>query len=129
MCNAIVWQCRRTTEMIERLCADLRSQRRITATTGLIPDPYFSASKIMDPRQRRGAREAAERGELAFGTVDSWLIWTLTYGRVHATDVTNASRTMLYDIHAGRWDEHLLDLFEIPASMMPEVRPSAASFG
>ena len=76
-----------------------------------------------------GARERAERGELAFGTVDSWLVWKLTYGAVHATDVTNASRTMLYDIHSGCWDPWLLDLFGIPASMMPEVRPSAGSFG
>lgn len=130
VCNAIVWQCRRTTEMIERLCADPEVARRITATTGLIPDPYFSASKIKWILDNvAGAREAAERGELAFGTVDSWLIWTLTYGRVHATDVTNASRTMLYDIHNGCWDEYLLDLFGVPASMMPEVRPSASSFG
>lgn len=127
--NAIVWQCRRTSDISDALIAEGKAPV-IRAKTGLMPDPYFSGTKIkwiLDNVE--GAREAAERGELAFGTVDSWLIWTLTYGRVHATDVTNASRTMLYDIHAGRWDEHLLDLFDIPASMMPEVRPSAASFG
>lgn len=128
--NAIVWQCRRTAPMIERLRQDPEVVRAITAKTGLVPDPYFSASKIawvLDAVP--GARERAERGELAFGTVDSWLVWKLTYGAVHATDVTNASRTMLYDIHSGCWDPWLLDLFGIPASMMPEVRPSAGSFG
>ncbi len=130
LANAIVWQCRRTAPMIERLRQDPEVVRAITAKTGLVPDPYFSASKIawvLDAVP--GARERAERGELAFGTVDSWLVWKLTYGAVHATDVTNASRTMLYDIHSGCWDPWLLDLFGIPASMMPEVRPSAGSFG
>ncbi len=128
--NAIVWQCRRTAALVEEICADARVAERIRRTTGLIPDAYFSASKIrwiLDHVD--GAREAARAGELAFGTVDSWLIWTLTCGEVHATDVTNASRTMLYDIHRGCWDPWLLDLFDIPASLMPEVRPSAGDFG
>ena len=128
--NAIVWQCRRTADMVESLCGDAEVARQITDRTGLVPDPYFSATKIrwiLDNVE--GARAAAEAGRLAFGTVDSWLIWTLTYGAVHATDVTNASRTMLYNIHEGCWDPWLLDLFGIPASMMPEVRPSASRFG
>lgn len=128
--NAIVWQCRRTADMIERLAADPAIAARITQKTGLIPDPYFSASKIAwILNEVPGAREAADAGKLAFGTVDSWLIWKLTYGAVHATDMTNASRTMLYDIHDLRWDPWLLDLFNIPASMMPEVLPSASHFG
>ncbi len=130
VCNAIVWQCRRTASMIEELCADPEVANAVTAKTGLIPDPYFSASKIkwiLDNVE--GARELAEEGKLAFGTVDSWLIWSLTSGRVHATDMTNASRTMLYNIHECCWDPYLLDLFDIPASMMPEVRPSSSEFG
>ncbi len=128
--NAIVWQCRRTADMVDRLCGDPAVAERITAKTGLVPDPYFSASKIAWVLENvPGAREKAHAGKLAFGTIDSWLIWTLTYGAVHATDVTNASRTMLYDIHEGAWDPWLLDLFGIPASMLPEVRPSAGSFG
>ncbi len=128
--NAIVWQCRRTAPIIEELCSDPAVAARITAKTGLVPDAYFSASKIkwiLD--NTPGAREAANQGRLAFGTVDSWLIWSLTYGAVHATDVTNASRTMLFDIHECRWDPWLLDLFGIPASMLPEVRPSSSYFG
>ncbi len=128
--NAIVWQCRRTAPIIEELAADPDVVRAIREKTGLVPDAYFSASKIKWILDNvPGAREQAERGELAFGTVDSWLVWTLTYGQVHATDVTNASRTMLYNIHEGRWDPWLLDLFGIPASLMPEVRPSAGDFG
>lgn len=130
ICNAIVWQCRRTADMVERLCGDADVARQITDRTGLVPDPYFSATKIrwiLDNVE--GARAAAETGRLAFGTVDSWLVWTLTYGAVHATDVTNASRTMLYNIHEGCWDPWLLDLFDIPVSMMPEVRLSASRFG
>ncbi len=127
---AIVWQCRRTAPMMEALAADPEVAAQITARTGLVPDAYFSASKIAwILGEVPGAREAAEAGRLAFGTVDSWLIWKLTYGAVHATDVTNASRTMLYNIHEGRWDPYLLELFGIPASMMPEVRPSAGFFG
>ena len=128
--NAIVWQCRRTAPIIDELCSDAQVAAEITARTGLIPDAYFSASKIkwiLDTVE--GARELAEAGKLAFGTIDSWLIWTLTYGEVHATDVTNASRTMLYNIHEGCWDPYLLELFDIPASMMPDVRPSAADYG
>ena len=127
--NAIVWQCRRTAELVERLCGDEAVAQRIRETTGLVPDAYFSASKIawlLDNVE--GARKQAEAGELLFGTVDSWLIWTLSGGKVHATDATNASRTMLYDIHKGAWDPWLLDLFNIPVSMMPKVHPSAYSF-
>lgn len=130
VCNAIVWQCRRTTDIVERLCGDKGVSARIAEKTGLVPDAYFSASKIrwiLDFVP--GAREAARVGKLAFGTVDSWLVWQLTRGAVHATDVTNASRTMLFDIHRGAWDEELLELFGIPTSMMPEVRPSSGDFG
>ena len=126
--NAIVWQCRRTAPMIE----DLKRQgweEKIRRRTGLIPDPYFSATKIRWILQNvPGAMEKAKRGELAFGTVDSWLIWNLTGGR-HVTDRTNASRTMLYDIHKLDWDGELLDLLEIPRSMLPEVLPSSGYFG
>ena len=128
--NAIVWQCRRTAQMVEELCGAPEVSQRIAQTTGLHPDAYFSASKIkwlLDNVE--GARKLADEGKLLFGTVDCWLIWNLTGGKVHATDVTNASRTMLYDIHKGTWDEWLLDLFDIPASMMPDVRPSAAQYG
>lgn len=128
--NAIVWQCRRTAQMVEELCGAPEVSQRIAQTTGLHPDAYFSASKIkwlLDNVE--GARKLADEGKLLFGTVDCWLIWNLTGGKVHATDVTNASRTMLYDIHKGCWDEWLLDLFDIPASMMPDVRPSAAQYG
>ncbi len=130
VCNAIVWQCRRTADMIDEVCGSPEVQAMVKAKTGLLPDPYFSASKISWILENvPGARERAERGELYFGTVDTWLIWVLTGGLVHATDVTNASRTMLYNIHEGRWDEELLELFDIPASMMPEVRPSSGFFG
>ncbi len=128
--NAIVWQCRRTAPLMERIAADAEKRDAIKAKTGLVPDPYFSASKIawiLD--EVPGARDLAEQGRLAFGTVDSWLIWKLTYGSVHATDMTNASRTMLYNIHEHRWDPWLLELFGIPESMMPKVLPSASFFG
>ena len=128
--NAIVWQCRRTAPIIDELAADPEVARTIADKTGLVPDAYFSASKIkwiLDNVE--GARADAEAGKLAFGTVDTWLIWTLTQGRVHATDVTNASRTMLYNIHELRWDPWLLDLFGIPASLLPDVRPSSGEFG
>jgi glycerol kinase len=127
--NAIVWQDRRT----EPLCAELRSQGLagvIGATTGLVVDPYFSGTKLrwlLD--EVPGARAAAERGELAFGTVDAWLLWQLTGGRVHATDVSNASRTMLFDIGANRWDAAMLARLDIPASVLPEVHPSSHVFG
>ena len=130
VCNAIVWQCRRTTDLVSRVCADPRVREDVTRRSGLIPDAYYSASKIawiLD--EVPGARDAARRGELAFGTVDSWLIWNLTQGAVHATDPTNASRTMLYNIHDGAWDPVLCDLFGIPLEMLPEVRPSSGSFG
>lgn len=130
VCNAIVWQCRRTADIIEELAGDPSISREITRKTGLIPDPYFSASKIKWILDNiPGAREGAEAGRLAFGTVDSWLVWTLTNGMVHATDVTNASRTMLFDIHEMCWDPWLLDLFGIPASILSEVRPSSGDFG
>ena len=129
--NAIVWQFRRTADVISEICGDDQEVfEQITKRTGLRPDPYFSASKakwLLDNVE--GAREKAEAGKLAFGTVDTWLIWNLTNGRVHATDPTNASRTMLFNIHAGDWDDYLLDLFDIPRSMMPEVRPSSSDFG
>lgn len=128
--NAIVWQCRRTADIIDELCAGSEIKQMIRKKTGLMPDAYFSASKIawlLDNVE--GARERAAAGELAFGTVDSYLIWVLTQGMVHATDVTNASRTMLYNIHEGCWDTELLELFDIPKSLMPQVRPSSGDFG
>ena len=122
VCNAIVWQCRRTADIVDLLTSDPKVAQAITQKTGLVPDPYFSASKIKWILDNvPGAREDAEAGKLAFGTVDTWLIWTLTHGAVHATDVTNASRTMLFDIHEMRWDPWLLDLFGIPASMPPRT--------
>ena len=127
--NAIVWQCRRTSEMIDKMKSD-GWEEKIKAKTGLVLDAYFSASKIAWILENvAGARERAEAGELRFGTVDSWLIWNLTDGKVHATDYTNASRTMLYDIHRLCWDEEILDYFKIPKSMLPEVRPSSCIFG
>ena len=120
--NAIVWQDRRTAP----LCARLRAEGHealVTARTGLLLDPYFSATKIAWLLDNvPGARADAEAGKLAFGTVDSWLVWRLTGGRVHATDATNASRTALLNIATGQWDPELLDLFNIPASLLPEVR-------
>ncbi|MDD5800399.1 MAG: glycerol kinase GlpK [Coriobacteriales bacterium] len=128
--NAIVWQCRRTEPIIRRLCSDPAVAAKIQAKTGLLPDPYFSASKIAWLLDNvPGARKRAEAGELLFGTVDTYLLWVLSGGLVHATDPTNASRTMLFNIHTMRWDPWLLDLFGIPASMMPEVRPSSGEFG
>ena len=127
--NAIVWQDRRTADFCARLRADGHEQM-ITTRTGLLADPYFSATKvkhILDSVE--GARDRARRGELVFGTVDSWLIWNLTGGRVHATDATNAARTMLYDIHKGRWSASICALFDIPMEMLPEVRDCASEFG
>lgn len=127
--NAIVWQCRRTADYVEKLVADGYSDM-IRAKTGLIPDAYFSATKIawiLDHVE--GAREKAERGELLFGTVDTWLIWNLTKGSAFVTDYTNASRTMLFDIHKLEWDEEILALLDIPRKMLPEVRPSSCIFG
>ena len=127
--NAIVWQCRRTLDFCEKLKAD-GYEDFIREKTGLPIDAYFSASKIrwiLDNVE--GAREAAERGELLFGTMDTWLIWKLTAGKVHATDLTNASRTMLFNIHTKEWDEELLSLFRIPRNMLPEVKMSADDYG
>ena len=127
--NAIVWQCRRTADRIAKLEADGLSNR-VRKTTGLIPDAYFSASKIAWILDNvPGAQEQAEAGDLLFGTVDTWLIWNLTNGAVHATDHTNAARTMLFDIHNLCWDETLLDYFRIPRSMLPEVRYSSQLYG
>ena len=127
--NAIVWQCRRTADTIEALKKE-GYEELIRQKTGLIPDAYFSASKvkwILDNVE--GARERAERGELLFGTVDTWLVWKLTEGKVHATDLTNASRTMLFNIDKMEWDEELLRLFNIPRQMLPEVKSSGEIFG
>ncbi len=127
--NAIVWQCRRTADYCSELIA-AGHEKTIKEKTGLIIDPYFSATKIKWILENvDGARERAERGELCFGTVDTWLIWKLTGGKVHATDYTNASRTMLFNINTLEWDEELLTLFDIPSSMLAEVRPSASLFG
>jgi glycerol kinase len=127
--NAIVWQDRRTAEM----CGALRARggsEPVTAQTGLLLDPYFSATKIAWLLDRvDGLRTRAENGEIAFGTVDSWLIWNLTGGARHVTDVTNASRTMLFDIHRLRWSDELLDLFGVPRALLPEVLPCTADFG
>ena len=127
--NAICWQCRRTEPLIDALCQRGLAQT-ITNKTGLIPDPYFSASKIAWILENvEGARARAEAGDLLFGTVDTWLIWNLTNGQIHATDRTNASRTMIFNIHELAWDQGLLDLFGIPAAMLPEVLPSIADYG
>jgi glycerol kinase len=127
--NAVVWQCRRTSEIVASLVRDGHGDY-IRETTGLVPDAYFSGPKIkwiLDNVE--GAREKAERGELLFGTVDTWLIWKLTNGQVHATDYTNASRTMLYDIRKLRWDDKLLDMMGIPRSLLPEVFDSSHIYG
>jgi glycerol kinase len=126
--NAIVWQDRRTAT----ICQELREQgleETVRQKTGLLIDAYFSASKIMWILENvKSAREKAHASELAFGTVDSWLIWNLTSGKLHAIDATNASRTMLFNIHKGGWDRDLLDALHIPASLLPEVRPSCGEF-
>lgn len=127
--NAIVWQCRRTADMIDGLKADGFDQV-IREKTGLIPDAYFSASKIAWILENvPGAREKAQKGDLLFGTVDTWLIWNLTKGAVHVTDYTNASRTMLFDIHRLAWDEEILQRFHIPASLLPKVCSSSCVYG
>lgn len=129
VCNAIVWQCRRTADYCDSLKAAGLTDR-IRSKTGLIIDSYFSATKLKWMLDNiPGVRERAERGELMFGTVDSWLIYKLTGGRVHATDPSNASRTMLFNIHELRWDSELLELFDIPVCLMPEVLPSSGLFG
>lgn len=129
VCNAVVWQCMRGID----ICNDLKRRGYspvVQQKTGLLIDPYFAASGakwILD--NVSGAREMAQRGDLLFGTIDTWLVWRLTGGRVHATDYTNASRTMLFNIHSLTWDKELLALFTIPESMMPEPRPCDAVFG
>ena len=126
---AIVWQCRRTSD----ICADLKErslEEQIQAKTGLVLDPYFSATKIAWILDRvESARECAERGELAFGTIDTWLLWHLTGGEVHVTDYTNASRTMLFNIDTLAWDDELLDVLRVPKSVLPNVQTSGSIFG
>lgn len=127
--NAIVWQCRRTSEMCDKLRAD-GLEEYIRKTTGLRIDAYFSATKIKWILDNvPGARDRAENGELLFGTVDTWLIWKLSGGKIHVTDRTNAARTMLYDIHALSWDKKLLEILQIPKCMLPEVRSSSEIYG
>lgn len=126
---AIVWQCRRTAEKIDELVAEGYGEK-LTEKTGLIPDAYFSGTKIawiLDHVE--GARARAEKGELLFGTVDTWLIWNLTKGEVHVTDYTNASRTMLFNIYKKEWDKEILDKLGIPEAMLPEVKPSSHIYG
>lgn len=127
--NAIVWQCRRTAEFCDQLKAKGYTDY-IRNTTGLVVDPYFSGTKvkwILDNVE--GAKEQAEKGELLFGTVDTWLIWKLTQGRVHVTDYTNASRTMMFNIHSKQWDDKMLEILDIPRSMLPEVKNSSEIYG
>ncbi|AFL84287.1 glycerol kinase [Belliella baltica DSM 15883] len=127
--NAIVWQDRRTSAYCDELRAEGKAEV-IAKKTGLILDAYFSATKIkwiLDNVE--GARERAEKGELAFGTIDTWLIWKLTSGKTHATDISNASRTMIYNIHEEKWDQELLQLFDIPENMLPEVKESSELIG
>jgi glycerol kinase len=127
--NAIVWQDRRTADFCERLRREGHAPL-IQQRTGLLIDSYFSASKISWILEKvPGARALAESGKLAFGTVDTWLIWKLTGGRIHATDASNASRTMLFNTHTGAWDRELLDLFRVPLSMLPAVRSSSEIYG
>ena len=126
--NAIVWQDRRTADF----CRELKSaghEQQVRELTGLLLDPYFSATKVRWILQHTNNQQRAERGELAFGTIDSFLLWRLTAGKVHATDATNACRTSLYNIHKGVWDETLLELFDIPSSLLPSVKDCAADFG
>lgn len=127
---AIVWQCRRTADVCNNLNTEKEIADTVKAKTGLVIDPYFSGTKvawILD--NVNGAREKAERSELAFGTIDTWLLWKLTNGTVHKTDYTNASRTLLFNIDTLTWDEELLDIFNVPKSILPEVTSSASLFG
>ena len=127
--NAIVWQCRRTADICDKLKAK-NLEQTIKEKTGLIIDAYFSGTKIkwiLDNVE--GARKRAENGDLVFGNIDTWLIWNLTRGKVHVTDYSNASRTQLFNIHTLQWDQELLDLFTIPRSMLPEVKPSSCLYG
>jgi glycerol kinase len=127
--NAIVWQCRRS----QGICQQLKAkgvEDLIRQKTGLVLDPYFSATKIKWMLDNvPGARKKAETGQLLFGTIDTWLVWKLTHGAVHVTEPTNASRTMLFNIHSQEWDDELLQLFDIPASLLPHVKPSCAIYG
>ena len=127
--KAIVWQDRRTSDK----CAQMKAaglEAAFTAKTGLLLDPYFSGTKVAWLLDHvKGARDKAERGELAFGTIDTFLIWRLTGGKVHATDATNACRTLLYNIHTGLWDDELLRMLNVPASILPEVKDCAADYG
>ena len=127
--NAIVWQCRRTADIVDGLVAQGLSDH-IRQTTGLIPDAYFSGTKIkwiLDHVE--GAREKAARGDILFGTVDSWLVWKLTGGKVHITDATNAARTMIFNIHTLDWDDTLLEALDIPRAMLPRVCSSSEVYG
>lgn len=127
--NAIVWQCRRSTDICQQLI-DMGYGVMVESKTGLTLDPYFSASKIKWILENiEGAKEKASQGRLLLGTIDSWLIWNLTNGEIHATDVTNASRTLLYNIYTNKWDDELLELFKIPRTMLPTVKQSDANFG
>lgn len=129
--NAIVWQCRRTADFCTHLKQnDKELEEYIRQNTGLVVDPYFSGTKvkwILDHVE--GARERAEKGELLFGTVDTWLVWKMTQGRVHVTDYTNASRTMMFNIRNLEWDDKILKALNIPRAMLPEVRPSSEVYG
>lgn len=128
--NAIVWQCRRTADMCEELKKDKEFAEYVKSSTGLLIDAYFSATKIkwiLDNVE--GAREKAEEGRLLFGTVDTWLVWKLTDGKVHITDCTNASRTMLFNINTLKWDKHILEKLDIPECMLPEVKNSSEIYG
>ncbi|MGN1003516.1 MAG: glycerol kinase GlpK [Oscillospiraceae bacterium] len=129
VCNAIVWQCRRTADFCDELAAEGWTEK-IRGKCGVVLDAYFSATKIRWILENvPGAREKAERGDLLFGNIDTWLIWNLTKGRVHVTDYSNASRTMLYNIFELKWDEEILERLGIPASMLPEVKPSSCVYG
>jgi glycerol kinase len=129
VCNAIVWQDRRTASICDKLRAQ-KLDKLIQRKTGLVVDAYFSATKVQWMLQNvKGLKARAAKGELAFGTIDTWLLWNLTGGKVHATDVSNASRTMLYDIRKGDWDDELLKIFGVPRSMLPEVKDSSGVFG
>jgi len=127
--NAVVWQCRRTAAMCDRIRAE-GFDRVLREKTGLVTDAYFSGTKIAWLLENvPGARERAQRGELACGTIDTWLIWQLTRGRIHATDVSNASRTLLFNLHTLAWDPQILSYFAVPPSLLPGVKPSSAIFG
>ncbi len=129
VCNAIVWQCRRTAAYCEQLVKEGYVDM-IREKTGLVIDPYFSGTKLRWILENvPGARERAERGELLFGTVETWLIWKLTKGRVHVTDYSNASRTMMFNIRTLEWDKEILELLDIPACMLPEAKPSSCVYG